>query len=114
MICLIFGLHCCGYCSFFFVFFFNDTATTEIYTRSIVGSVRCVQETDSFSSSRSNQSDRTVTIASIGNCSQSIPCLLRLQEGFMGSSFCSINFSKSFTKSTSLIFGRVSGALGSS
>ena len=23
-------------------FFFNDTATTEIYTRSIVGSVRCV------------------------------------------------------------------------
>eukprot|EP00831_Metopus_contortus_P029047 TRINITY_DN23976_c0_g1_i2.p1 TRINITY_DN23976_c0_g1~~TRINITY_DN23976_c0_g1_i2.p1 ORF type:complete len:159 (-),score=37.77 TRINITY_DN23976_c0_g1_i2:50-526(-) len=27
-------------------FFFNDTATTEIYTRSIVGSVRCVQETD--------------------------------------------------------------------
>eukprot|EP00831_Metopus_contortus_P048734 TRINITY_DN3987_c0_g1_i6.p3 TRINITY_DN3987_c0_g1~~TRINITY_DN3987_c0_g1_i6.p3 ORF type:complete len:102 (+),score=57.05 TRINITY_DN3987_c0_g1_i6:64-369(+) len=31
-------------CCFFF-FFFNDTATTEIYTRSIVGSVRCVQET---------------------------------------------------------------------
>eukprot|EP00831_Metopus_contortus_P030653 TRINITY_DN25093_c0_g1_i2.p1 TRINITY_DN25093_c0_g1~~TRINITY_DN25093_c0_g1_i2.p1 ORF type:complete len:162 (+),score=38.31 TRINITY_DN25093_c0_g1_i2:52-537(+) len=30
-------------CSCFF--FFNDTATTEIYTRSIVGSVRCVQET---------------------------------------------------------------------
>eukprot|EP00831_Metopus_contortus_P042336 TRINITY_DN334_c0_g1_i6.p1 TRINITY_DN334_c0_g1~~TRINITY_DN334_c0_g1_i6.p1 ORF type:complete len:127 (-),score=35.60 TRINITY_DN334_c0_g1_i6:113-493(-) len=29
----------------FFFFFFNDTATTEIYTRSIVGSVRCVQET---------------------------------------------------------------------
>eukprot|EP00831_Metopus_contortus_P059211 TRINITY_DN51213_c0_g1_i2.p2 TRINITY_DN51213_c0_g1~~TRINITY_DN51213_c0_g1_i2.p2 ORF type:complete len:146 (+),score=22.25 TRINITY_DN51213_c0_g1_i2:47-484(+) len=27
------------------VFFLNDTATTEIYTRSIVGSVRCVQET---------------------------------------------------------------------
>ena len=23
-------------------YFFNDTATTEIYTRSIVGSVRCV------------------------------------------------------------------------
>src|SRR5678809_1582131 len=23
-------------------FFFNDTATTEIYTRSLVGSVRCV------------------------------------------------------------------------
>jgi len=23
-------------------FFFNDTATTEIYTRKIVGSVRCV------------------------------------------------------------------------
>eukprot|EP00831_Metopus_contortus_P029484 TRINITY_DN24255_c0_g1_i1.p2 TRINITY_DN24255_c0_g1~~TRINITY_DN24255_c0_g1_i1.p2 ORF type:complete len:100 (+),score=26.60 TRINITY_DN24255_c0_g1_i1:53-352(+) len=32
--------------SFCFFFFFNDTATTEIYTRSIVGSVRCVQETD--------------------------------------------------------------------
>eukprot|EP01016_Furgasonia_blochmanni_P007686 TRINITY_DN1307_c0_g1_i6.p1 TRINITY_DN1307_c0_g1~~TRINITY_DN1307_c0_g1_i6.p1 ORF type:complete len:230 (-),score=43.05 TRINITY_DN1307_c0_g1_i6:183-872(-) len=26
-------------------FFFNDTATTEIYTEQIVGSVRCVQET---------------------------------------------------------------------
>src|SRR5678815_4482364 len=25
-----------------FFFFFNDTATTEIYTRSLVGSVRCV------------------------------------------------------------------------
>eukprot|EP00825_Cyclidium_porcatum_P013201 TRINITY_DN16952_c0_g1_i2.p2 TRINITY_DN16952_c0_g1~~TRINITY_DN16952_c0_g1_i2.p2 ORF type:complete len:236 (+),score=38.36 TRINITY_DN16952_c0_g1_i2:64-771(+) len=32
-------------CGFFF-FFFNDTATTEIYTLHIVGSVRCVQETD--------------------------------------------------------------------
>eukprot|EP00825_Cyclidium_porcatum_P052385 TRINITY_DN990_c0_g1_i3.p1 TRINITY_DN990_c0_g1~~TRINITY_DN990_c0_g1_i3.p1 ORF type:complete len:108 (-),score=25.61 TRINITY_DN990_c0_g1_i3:270-593(-) len=32
------------YC--FFFFFFNDTATTEIYTLHIVGSVRCVQETD--------------------------------------------------------------------
>src|SRR5678809_72131 len=28
--------------NFFFFFFFNDTATTEIYTRSLVGSVRCV------------------------------------------------------------------------
>ena len=27
---------------FFFCCFFNDTATTEIYTRSLVGSVRCV------------------------------------------------------------------------
>eukprot|EP00831_Metopus_contortus_P067801 TRINITY_DN60538_c0_g1_i1.p1 TRINITY_DN60538_c0_g1~~TRINITY_DN60538_c0_g1_i1.p1 ORF type:complete len:191 (+),score=37.16 TRINITY_DN60538_c0_g1_i1:67-639(+) len=32
-------------CLLHFFFFFNDTATTEIYTRSIVGSVRCVQET---------------------------------------------------------------------
>ena len=24
------------------IFFFNDTATTEIYTRLVVGSVRCV------------------------------------------------------------------------
>eukprot|EP00825_Cyclidium_porcatum_P006649 TRINITY_DN13316_c0_g1_i1.p1 TRINITY_DN13316_c0_g1~~TRINITY_DN13316_c0_g1_i1.p1 ORF type:complete len:141 (+),score=54.16 TRINITY_DN13316_c0_g1_i1:121-543(+) len=30
-----------------FFFFFNDTATTEIYTLHIVGSVRCVQETGS-------------------------------------------------------------------
>eukprot|EP00831_Metopus_contortus_P029543 TRINITY_DN24292_c0_g1_i3.p1 TRINITY_DN24292_c0_g1~~TRINITY_DN24292_c0_g1_i3.p1 ORF type:complete len:176 (-),score=33.46 TRINITY_DN24292_c0_g1_i3:72-599(-) len=30
---------------FYIFFFFNVTATTEIYTRSIVGSVRCVQET---------------------------------------------------------------------
>eukprot|EP00825_Cyclidium_porcatum_P014488 TRINITY_DN17786_c0_g1_i1.p2 TRINITY_DN17786_c0_g1~~TRINITY_DN17786_c0_g1_i1.p2 ORF type:complete len:128 (+),score=17.37 TRINITY_DN17786_c0_g1_i1:7-390(+) len=28
------------------IFFFNDTETTEIYTLHIVGSVRCVQETD--------------------------------------------------------------------
>eukprot|EP00831_Metopus_contortus_P018426 TRINITY_DN17861_c0_g1_i2.p1 TRINITY_DN17861_c0_g1~~TRINITY_DN17861_c0_g1_i2.p1 ORF type:complete len:109 (+),score=34.35 TRINITY_DN17861_c0_g1_i2:31-357(+) len=35
--------------SFFLLFFFfNDTATTEIYTRSIVGSVRCVQETGTW------------------------------------------------------------------
>eukprot|EP00831_Metopus_contortus_P028390 TRINITY_DN23606_c0_g1_i2.p1 TRINITY_DN23606_c0_g1~~TRINITY_DN23606_c0_g1_i2.p1 ORF type:complete len:148 (-),score=39.58 TRINITY_DN23606_c0_g1_i2:79-522(-) len=31
-----------------YFFFFNDTATTEIYTRSIVGSVRCVQETGTW------------------------------------------------------------------
>ena len=29
-------------CVVVFVVFFNDTATTEIYTRSLVGSVRCV------------------------------------------------------------------------
>eukprot|EP00831_Metopus_contortus_P020395 TRINITY_DN18974_c0_g1_i1.p2 TRINITY_DN18974_c0_g1~~TRINITY_DN18974_c0_g1_i1.p2 ORF type:complete len:267 (-),score=68.05 TRINITY_DN18974_c0_g1_i1:80-880(-) len=34
----------------FFFFFFKDTAPTEIYTRSIVGSVRCVQETVSTQS----------------------------------------------------------------
>eukprot|EP00825_Cyclidium_porcatum_P029161 TRINITY_DN3120_c0_g1_i2.p1 TRINITY_DN3120_c0_g1~~TRINITY_DN3120_c0_g1_i2.p1 ORF type:complete len:296 (+),score=56.59 TRINITY_DN3120_c0_g1_i2:83-970(+) len=34
----------CFSCVSFF-FFFNDTATTEIYTLHIVGSVRCVQET---------------------------------------------------------------------
>eukprot|EP00831_Metopus_contortus_P046817 TRINITY_DN37659_c0_g1_i1.p1 TRINITY_DN37659_c0_g1~~TRINITY_DN37659_c0_g1_i1.p1 ORF type:complete len:325 (-),score=53.65 TRINITY_DN37659_c0_g1_i1:16-990(-) len=34
-------------CVCVFCGFFNDTATTEIYTRSIVGSVRCVQETGS-------------------------------------------------------------------
>eukprot|EP00831_Metopus_contortus_P056127 TRINITY_DN47780_c0_g1_i1.p3 TRINITY_DN47780_c0_g1~~TRINITY_DN47780_c0_g1_i1.p3 ORF type:complete len:114 (+),score=35.57 TRINITY_DN47780_c0_g1_i1:101-442(+) len=33
------------YREYYLCFFFNDTATTEIYTRSIVGSVRCVQET---------------------------------------------------------------------
>eukprot|EP00831_Metopus_contortus_P014187 TRINITY_DN1585_c0_g1_i1.p2 TRINITY_DN1585_c0_g1~~TRINITY_DN1585_c0_g1_i1.p2 ORF type:complete len:134 (+),score=10.36 TRINITY_DN1585_c0_g1_i1:3-404(+) len=43
IVCLLFG-----FVSFFFFFFFNDTATTEIYTRSIVGSVRCVQETVIF------------------------------------------------------------------
>eukprot|EP00831_Metopus_contortus_P077344 TRINITY_DN7235_c0_g1_i1.p1 TRINITY_DN7235_c0_g1~~TRINITY_DN7235_c0_g1_i1.p1 ORF type:complete len:110 (+),score=19.36 TRINITY_DN7235_c0_g1_i1:63-392(+) len=36
------------------IFFFNDTATTEIYTRSIVGSVRCVQETVSTQSTWDN------------------------------------------------------------
>eukprot|EP00825_Cyclidium_porcatum_P002063 TRINITY_DN10955_c0_g1_i2.p2 TRINITY_DN10955_c0_g1~~TRINITY_DN10955_c0_g1_i2.p2 ORF type:complete len:261 (-),score=76.06 TRINITY_DN10955_c0_g1_i2:212-994(-) len=36
--------------SFINFFFFNDTATTEIYTLHIVGSVRCVQETVSTQS----------------------------------------------------------------
>eukprot|EP00831_Metopus_contortus_P055307 TRINITY_DN46733_c0_g1_i1.p2 TRINITY_DN46733_c0_g1~~TRINITY_DN46733_c0_g1_i1.p2 ORF type:complete len:137 (+),score=45.77 TRINITY_DN46733_c0_g1_i1:28-438(+) len=36
------------YISSSYFFFFNDTATTEIYTRSIVGSVRCVQETGTW------------------------------------------------------------------
>eukprot|EP00828_Plagiopyla_frontata_P011205 TRINITY_DN16171_c0_g1_i1.p3 TRINITY_DN16171_c0_g1~~TRINITY_DN16171_c0_g1_i1.p3 ORF type:complete len:113 (-),score=33.28 TRINITY_DN16171_c0_g1_i1:22-360(-) len=31
-----------------FIFFFNDTAPTEIYTILFVGSVRCVQETAEF------------------------------------------------------------------
>eukprot|EP00825_Cyclidium_porcatum_P000799 TRINITY_DN10326_c0_g1_i2.p1 TRINITY_DN10326_c0_g1~~TRINITY_DN10326_c0_g1_i2.p1 ORF type:complete len:191 (+),score=40.49 TRINITY_DN10326_c0_g1_i2:45-617(+) len=35
---------------FYLFFFFNDTATTEIYTLHIVGSVRCVQETVSTQS----------------------------------------------------------------
>eukprot|EP00825_Cyclidium_porcatum_P033076 TRINITY_DN35171_c0_g1_i2.p1 TRINITY_DN35171_c0_g1~~TRINITY_DN35171_c0_g1_i2.p1 ORF type:complete len:362 (+),score=93.25 TRINITY_DN35171_c0_g1_i2:38-1123(+) len=36
--------------SIYIFFFFNDTATTEIYTLHIVGSVRCVQETVSTQS----------------------------------------------------------------
>src|SRR5678815_3852201 len=35
--CFVWGRGRVGVC-----FFFNDTATTEIYTRSLVGSVRCV------------------------------------------------------------------------
>eukprot|EP00825_Cyclidium_porcatum_P036225 TRINITY_DN38120_c0_g1_i1.p1 TRINITY_DN38120_c0_g1~~TRINITY_DN38120_c0_g1_i1.p1 ORF type:complete len:152 (-),score=16.33 TRINITY_DN38120_c0_g1_i1:33-488(-) len=35
----------CELLSSFLFFFFNETATTEIYTLHIVGSVRCVQET---------------------------------------------------------------------
>ena len=38
----IFVLRCCAAWTFVHFFFFNDTATTEIYTRSLVGSVRCV------------------------------------------------------------------------
>ena len=38
----LFGLLFCIFFCFFFFCFFNDTATTEIYTRSLVGSVRCV------------------------------------------------------------------------
>eukprot|EP00825_Cyclidium_porcatum_P034803 TRINITY_DN3652_c0_g1_i2.p2 TRINITY_DN3652_c0_g1~~TRINITY_DN3652_c0_g1_i2.p2 ORF type:complete len:122 (+),score=17.26 TRINITY_DN3652_c0_g1_i2:71-436(+) len=37
-----------GICVRSFFFFFNDTATTEIYTLHIVGSVRCVQETGTW------------------------------------------------------------------
>eukprot|EP00825_Cyclidium_porcatum_P009908 TRINITY_DN15062_c0_g1_i1.p3 TRINITY_DN15062_c0_g1~~TRINITY_DN15062_c0_g1_i1.p3 ORF type:complete len:100 (-),score=8.17 TRINITY_DN15062_c0_g1_i1:202-501(-) len=36
----------CSLWSVILFFFFNDPATTEIYTLHIVGSVRCVQETD--------------------------------------------------------------------
>eukprot|EP00825_Cyclidium_porcatum_P026679 TRINITY_DN28691_c0_g1_i1.p2 TRINITY_DN28691_c0_g1~~TRINITY_DN28691_c0_g1_i1.p2 ORF type:complete len:118 (-),score=17.77 TRINITY_DN28691_c0_g1_i1:266-619(-) len=46
------------YCIFSF-FFFNDTATTEIYTLHIVGSVRCVQETGFYlNKRRSNRQKR--------------------------------------------------------
>ena len=31
-------------------FFLNDTAAPEIYTRSLVGSVRCVEETAAYAS----------------------------------------------------------------
>ena len=34
------------YCQVVLFFFFNDTATTEIYTGVVVGSVRCVKSTD--------------------------------------------------------------------
>jgi len=33
---------CCGVVITYVFFFFNDTATTEIYTSLFVGSVRCV------------------------------------------------------------------------
>eukprot|EP00825_Cyclidium_porcatum_P006134 TRINITY_DN1300_c0_g1_i5.p5 TRINITY_DN1300_c0_g1~~TRINITY_DN1300_c0_g1_i5.p5 ORF type:complete len:101 (-),score=26.21 TRINITY_DN1300_c0_g1_i5:1281-1583(-) len=39
------GSDMCSVSAQYFLFFFNDTATTEIYTLHIVGSVRCVQET---------------------------------------------------------------------
>eukprot|EP00828_Plagiopyla_frontata_P018187 TRINITY_DN2339_c0_g1_i1.p2 TRINITY_DN2339_c0_g1~~TRINITY_DN2339_c0_g1_i1.p2 ORF type:complete len:124 (-),score=27.90 TRINITY_DN2339_c0_g1_i1:20-391(-) len=39
----------------FFFFFFNDTATTEIYTILFVGSVRCVQETEQYLIRKWNQ-----------------------------------------------------------
>eukprot|EP00825_Cyclidium_porcatum_P012853 TRINITY_DN16720_c0_g1_i1.p1 TRINITY_DN16720_c0_g1~~TRINITY_DN16720_c0_g1_i1.p1 ORF type:complete len:302 (-),score=14.66 TRINITY_DN16720_c0_g1_i1:450-1355(-) len=40
---LLYRVQCTSVLLYFF--FFNDTATTEIYTLHIVGSVRCVQET---------------------------------------------------------------------
>ncbi len=54
LMCLLVDLHVCGHwcilsilflcCSYLCVFFFNDTATPEIYTSLFVGSVRCVYE----------------------------------------------------------------------
>eukprot|EP00825_Cyclidium_porcatum_P017143 TRINITY_DN19964_c0_g1_i2.p1 TRINITY_DN19964_c0_g1~~TRINITY_DN19964_c0_g1_i2.p1 ORF type:complete len:304 (-),score=34.59 TRINITY_DN19964_c0_g1_i2:819-1730(-) len=41
----VIGFRCEDFSYVFYFFFFNDTATTEIYTLHIVGSVRCVQET---------------------------------------------------------------------
>eukprot|EP00831_Metopus_contortus_P003328 TRINITY_DN11232_c0_g1_i4.p3 TRINITY_DN11232_c0_g1~~TRINITY_DN11232_c0_g1_i4.p3 ORF type:complete len:105 (+),score=14.47 TRINITY_DN11232_c0_g1_i4:45-359(+) len=58
------------------VFFFNDTATTEIYTRSIVGSVRCVQETDSVL-------NRFHLIDIITKCSQHICHSYSLQRCYL-------------------------------
>eukprot|EP00828_Plagiopyla_frontata_P040134 TRINITY_DN534_c0_g1_i1.p1 TRINITY_DN534_c0_g1~~TRINITY_DN534_c0_g1_i1.p1 ORF type:complete len:149 (+),score=41.07 TRINITY_DN534_c0_g1_i1:3-449(+) len=46
-IVLVFGGVQQMYCSVS-VFFYNDTATTEIYTILFVGSVRCVQETGTW------------------------------------------------------------------
>ena len=43
------------------IFFFNDTATTEIYTRSLVGSVRCVEETESGPGTFTLAGDNTYT-----------------------------------------------------
>eukprot|EP00825_Cyclidium_porcatum_P045213 TRINITY_DN6809_c0_g1_i1.p3 TRINITY_DN6809_c0_g1~~TRINITY_DN6809_c0_g1_i1.p3 ORF type:complete len:186 (-),score=48.24 TRINITY_DN6809_c0_g1_i1:60-617(-) len=40
-----------------FFFFFNDTATTEIYTLHIVGSVRCVQETGTWGDDDDDEDD---------------------------------------------------------
>eukprot|EP00825_Cyclidium_porcatum_P039934 TRINITY_DN4950_c0_g1_i1.p4 TRINITY_DN4950_c0_g1~~TRINITY_DN4950_c0_g1_i1.p4 ORF type:complete len:118 (-),score=26.02 TRINITY_DN4950_c0_g1_i1:289-642(-) len=45
LICFQFMLFFWLFC---FFFFFKDTATTEIYTLHIVGSVRCVQETGTW------------------------------------------------------------------
>eukprot|EP00831_Metopus_contortus_P018762 TRINITY_DN18025_c0_g1_i2.p1 TRINITY_DN18025_c0_g1~~TRINITY_DN18025_c0_g1_i2.p1 ORF type:complete len:130 (-),score=35.09 TRINITY_DN18025_c0_g1_i2:54-443(-) len=44
---MVFPCECIASC-FLFFFFLKGTATTEIYTRGIVGSVRCVQETGVF------------------------------------------------------------------
>eukprot|EP00831_Metopus_contortus_P029695 TRINITY_DN24405_c0_g2_i1.p3 TRINITY_DN24405_c0_g2~~TRINITY_DN24405_c0_g2_i1.p3 ORF type:complete len:125 (+),score=34.22 TRINITY_DN24405_c0_g2_i1:40-414(+) len=38
--------------------FFKDTGTTEIYTRSIVGSVRCVQETGKRQEEKNKKSNK--------------------------------------------------------
>eukprot|EP00825_Cyclidium_porcatum_P013859 TRINITY_DN17351_c0_g1_i3.p1 TRINITY_DN17351_c0_g1~~TRINITY_DN17351_c0_g1_i3.p1 ORF type:complete len:194 (+),score=30.23 TRINITY_DN17351_c0_g1_i3:76-657(+) len=46
-----------------FFFFFNDTATTEIYTLHIVGSVRCVQETGQTMDTGNKVSTRLSKIA---------------------------------------------------
>eukprot|EP00831_Metopus_contortus_P081013 TRINITY_DN8420_c0_g1_i1.p1 TRINITY_DN8420_c0_g1~~TRINITY_DN8420_c0_g1_i1.p1 ORF type:complete len:180 (+),score=37.46 TRINITY_DN8420_c0_g1_i1:49-588(+) len=56
---------------FFFFFFFNDTATTEIYTRSIVGSVRCVQETVSTQSTWDRMTLRNKSGGMLGSISSS-------------------------------------------
>eukprot|EP00831_Metopus_contortus_P069265 TRINITY_DN6218_c0_g1_i2.p2 TRINITY_DN6218_c0_g1~~TRINITY_DN6218_c0_g1_i2.p2 ORF type:complete len:107 (-),score=20.76 TRINITY_DN6218_c0_g1_i2:142-462(-) len=72
---------------FVWFFFFNDTATTEIYTRSIVGSVRCVQETDMKSCLQpapkvlvscrdANGKDNALAVGYCGNCSYDPPMVM--------------------------------------
>eukprot|EP00831_Metopus_contortus_P071953 TRINITY_DN65703_c0_g1_i2.p1 TRINITY_DN65703_c0_g1~~TRINITY_DN65703_c0_g1_i2.p1 ORF type:complete len:108 (-),score=15.72 TRINITY_DN65703_c0_g1_i2:530-853(-) len=67
------------------VFFFNETATTEIYTRSIVGSVRCVQET--ATKPRSSRSIEGVELFTLG---ERILVRIFIQEEFTSLSLRSI------------------------
>eukprot|EP00831_Metopus_contortus_P061334 TRINITY_DN53179_c0_g1_i1.p1 TRINITY_DN53179_c0_g1~~TRINITY_DN53179_c0_g1_i1.p1 ORF type:complete len:122 (-),score=28.69 TRINITY_DN53179_c0_g1_i1:160-525(-) len=62
------GLVCCKQLQYlvsvgiYFFFLFNDTATTEIYTRSIVGSVRCVQETGTWGGAQGQATDVEIQV----------------------------------------------------
>eukprot|EP00831_Metopus_contortus_P059254 TRINITY_DN51245_c0_g1_i2.p2 TRINITY_DN51245_c0_g1~~TRINITY_DN51245_c0_g1_i2.p2 ORF type:complete len:124 (+),score=22.58 TRINITY_DN51245_c0_g1_i2:98-469(+) len=57
------------------VFFFNGTATTEIYTRSIVGSVRCVQETGTWEINSVELTNVTVSMILLLLLKQLVPYL---------------------------------------
>eukprot|EP01015_Nassula_variabilis_P002192 TRINITY_DN1119_c0_g1_i2.p1 TRINITY_DN1119_c0_g1~~TRINITY_DN1119_c0_g1_i2.p1 ORF type:complete len:582 (+),score=194.51 TRINITY_DN1119_c0_g1_i2:2-1747(+) len=71
-------------CNYFF--FFNDTATTEIYTEQIVGSVRCVQETGINAEYMGKIIQKFKGLEMFRNLTRSLARVAPMTKAFMGPS----------------------------